>query len=185
MFSSWGIVEHGIIADSPLAAGRTDRLDAAAFEAFYASTAPALHAYIRRVAEDAATAEDVLQEAFCRFLRGRHESMDEAQMRSYLYRTATTIIYDQWRRRRVVEQRRQLDKPAVAAAADPSGRLDMERALGELAPRERALVWLAYVEGASHAEIAAALGLSALSVRVMLFRARRKLARILRREVTA
>jgi RNA polymerase sigma-70 factor (ECF subfamily) len=60
----------------------------------------------------------------------------------------------------------------------------MQRALGELAPRERALVWLAYVEGASHAEIAAALGLSALSVRVLLFRARGKLARILRQEVT-
>jgi RNA polymerase sigma-70 factor (ECF subfamily) len=177
-------VEQGIIADSPLASSKADRLDAAAFEAFYASTAPALHSYIRRVAGDAASAEDILQEAFCRFLRCRHGGMEEAQMRSYLYRTATTIIYDQWRRRRVVEQRRQLDKPAVAAPADPSGRLDMERALGELAPRERALVWLAYVEGASHAEIAAALGLSALSVRVLLFRARRKLARLLRQEVT-
>ncbi len=177
-------MEQGLITDSPLASSKPDRLDAAAFEAFYASTAPALHSYIRRVSGDAATAEDVLQEAFCRFLRRRHEDMDEARMRGYLYRTATTIIYDQWRRKRVAEQRRQPDKPAVTAPADPTGRLDMERALGELAPRERALVWLAYVEGASHAEIAAALGLGALSVRVLLFRARGKLARILRREVT-
>ena len=177
-------MQQGIIADSPLASSKPDRLDAAAFEVFYASTAPALHSYIRRVSGNAATADVVLQEAVCRFLRGPHEGMDEARMRSYLYRTATTIIYDQWRRRRVVEQHSRSEQPAAAAPADPSERLDMERALGGLAPRERALVWLAYVEGASHAEIAAALGLSGLSVRVLLFRARGKLARLLRQEVT-
>jgi DNA-directed RNA polymerase specialized sigma24 family protein len=36
------------------------------------------------------------------------------------------------------------------------------------------------VEGSDHAEIAASLGLSRISVRVLLFRARAKLARILR-----
>jgi len=177
-------VQRGIVVDCSVALGRTAaRLDAAAFESFYASTAPALASYIRRVAGDATAAEDVLQEAFCRFLHSRHEGMDEAQMRSYLYRTATTIIYDQWRRKRTVERRtepRQESSPPV----DMAGRIDVERALGGLAPRERALVWLAYVEGRSHAELAAALGLSALSVRVLLFRARRKLARLLRREVT-
>lgn len=169
--------------DCPVAEGRAAGFDAAAFEAFYASTAPALASYIRRVAGDAAAAEDVLQEAFCRFLHGRHEGMSQAQMRGYLYRTATTIIYDQWRRRRTVERAGQIEKPAAAVPEDPSKRIDVERALRAMEPRERALVWLAYVEGASHAEIAAALGLTTLSVRVLLFRARRKMARLLQTEV--
>jgi RNA polymerase sigma-70 factor (ECF subfamily) len=41
-------------------------------------------------------------------------------------------------------------------------------------------MWLAYVEGADHCEIAETLGLREASVRVLLFRARRKLAHLLR-----
>jgi DNA-directed RNA polymerase specialized sigma24 family protein len=42
------------------------------------------------------------------------------------------------------------------------------------------LLWLAYVEGCAHDEIAGTLDLSEKSVRVLLFRARRNLERILR-----
>jgi len=48
-----------------------------------------------------------------------------------------------------------------------------------LKPRERQLVWLAYVERATHREIGEALGLSARSIRVLLFRAKEKLVRLL------
>ena len=41
------------------------------------------------------------------------------------------------------------------------------------------MLWLAYVEGFDHSEIAAALGISEGSVRVLLFRARRKMATLL------
>ena len=146
------------------------------FEAFYASTAPALAAFIRRVSGDASTAEDILQETYIRFLRARHAGRALGEMRSYLYRTATTIVYDQWRRPRHAEH----GLEAAGQAGDPALRIDMARAFSQLVPRERALLWLAYVEGADHAEIAASLGLSRISVRVLLFRARAKLARILR-----
>ena len=49
----------------------------------------------------------------------------------------------------------------------------------ELKPRERALLWLAYVEGESHEEIAASLGVRPSGVRVLLFRARRRLRDLL------
>jgi RNA polymerase sigma-70 factor (ECF subfamily) len=42
------------------------------------------------------------------------------------------------------------------------------------------LLWLAYVEGANHKEIAKSTGLRAGSIRLLLFRARRKLADMLR-----
>lgn len=150
------------------------------FEAFYASTAPALAAFIRRVSGDASTAEDVLQETYLRFLRARHAGRALGEMRSYLYRTATTIIYDQWRRPRREERELDAHHAVEAQAGDPALRIDIARAFSQLVPRERALLWLAYVEGSDHAEIAASLGLSRISVRVLLFRARAKLARILR-----
>ena len=59
-------------------------------------------------------------------------------------------------------------------------RSDVGRALEQLKPRERAMLWLAYVEGSSHKEIAEVVGLRAASIRLLLFRARRKLVHILR-----
>jgi RNA polymerase sigma-70 factor (ECF subfamily) len=51
--------------------------------------------------------------------------------------------------------------------------------MSRLKPRERAILWLAYAEGASHREIADVLGLSPGSLKAMLFRARRRLASFL------
>jgi RNA polymerase sigma-70 factor (ECF subfamily) len=49
-----------------------------------------------------------------------------------------------------------------------------------LKPRQRDALWLAYAEGSSHEEIARALGVRVGSIKLILFRARRKLARLLR-----
>jgi RNA polymerase sigma-70 factor (ECF subfamily) len=56
-------------------------------------------------------------------------------------------------------------------------------ALGCMRPRDRQLLWLAYAEGYSHREIAAITGLASASIRLLLFRARRKIARLLRENV--
>ncbi|MGH9351986.1 MAG: RNA polymerase sigma factor, partial [Terriglobia bacterium] len=56
---------------------------------------------------------------------------------------------------------------------------DLNRALGRLKPREREMLWLAYAMGSSHKEIAGVLGMKAGSIRLSLFRARRKLAALL------
>jgi len=53
--------------------------------------------------------------------------------------------------------------------------------MSHLKPRERAMLWLAYAEGASHREIADVLGLRPASLKPMLFRARRRLATLLGR----
>lgn len=58
-------------------------------------------------------------------------------------------------------------------------RVDVERVFEKLRPRERAMLWLAYVEGADHREIAEAVGVGVRSVRVLLFRARRRLATLM------
>jgi RNA polymerase sigma factor (sigma-70 family) len=57
--------------------------------------------------------------------------------------------------------------------------LAIRSALQHLKPRERELLWLAYVEGMDHREIAAATGLQPLSIRILLHRARHKAAALL------
>jgi RNA polymerase sigma-70 factor (ECF subfamily) len=41
------------------------------------------------------------------------------------------------------------------------------------------MLWLAYAEGASHQEIAGAVGVQTGSIKALLYRARRKLAKVL------
>ena len=54
----------------------------------------------------------------------------------------------------------------------------LSRMTGE--PRARDLLWLAYAQGSTHHEIAEALGLERASIKLLLFRARRRLAALLR-----
>ena len=56
-------------------------------------------------------------------------------------------------------------------------------AFERMSPRERQLLWLAYAEGATHREIAQITGLRTAGVRIVLFRARRKLAHLLRQRI--
>jgi RNA polymerase sigma factor (sigma-70 family) len=67
-----------------------------------------------------------------------------------------------------------VDEPHVKSGL----RVD-QPAFQRLKPRERQLLWLAYVEGSSHKEIADCTGLRAGSIRLLLFRARRKLAELI------
>ena len=57
--------------------------------------------------------------------------------------------------------------------------VDIARIFSRLDARDRALLWLAYVEHESHEEIASSLGVGRRSVKVMLFRARRRLRDLL------
>jgi RNA polymerase sigma-70 factor (ECF subfamily) len=48
--------------------------------------------------------------------------------------------------------------------------------MAQLRPRDRAMLWLAYAQGASHDEIAGMVGVRPSSMKALLSRARRKLA---------
>ena len=159
-------------------------MDAEAFSAFYARTARSLWVYVYRVTRNATDADDILQEAFCRLLAVRLECDDEEQCRRYLYRIASNLMVDRWRHREreVVSD---IDERSPDPALDPADRVDTLRTLARLAARERALLWLAYVEGHSHEEIARELGVAQRSVRVLLSRARKRLRAMLERRELA
>jgi RNA polymerase sigma-70 factor, ECF subfamily len=152
------------------------RLDQAAFTAFYGSHAPRLWAYVYRVTGNGADADDIVQEAFLRLLRSGPDTEDEEQRRRFLYRVASNLVIDRWRRRKR-EDPGDARPAAVSQAVEPDD--DVARTFAQLTPRDRALLWLAYVEGASHKEIASALAVGTRSIKVLLFRARRRLRDLL------
>jgi RNA polymerase sigma-70 factor (ECF subfamily) len=154
-------------------------IDEDAFHALYHRTAAPLRAYAARVLGNVTQADDIVQEAYLRILRAPMPSDDPQHVRAYLFRIASNLITDHFRRRK--REMSFWDLPERAAApVDPASRIDMARVFQRLRPRDRQLLWLAHVEGANHREVAKALGLGERSVRVLLFRARQKLAKFIR-----
>jgi RNA polymerase sigma-70 factor (ECF subfamily) len=170
-------------------ASRTDELpmDSDAFAGFYQRSAPALRAYLARVSGNPTLADDLMQESYLRFLCASRPEGGEVNYRRYLYRIATNLLRDHWKRPRAacIE-----DVPEqFLTARDGLSHIDsqaiLDPALARMRPRERQLLWLAHAEGYSHREISEITGLSAAGIRLLLFRARRKIARLLRQQIDA
>jgi RNA polymerase sigma-70 factor (ECF subfamily) len=162
-----------------VATGGAEALTREQFDAFYNRTAPALRAYIRRVSGNSSAADDLLQEAYLRLLAA--PPLTEPQRKSYLYRTATNLVTDHHRAQS--RQRRWWERiPRCPGAVDSQADLpaDLDRLFLSIATQERALLWLAYVQGEDHRAIAEMLGLKEKSVKVLLHRARVKMGKILR-----
>ncbi len=153
-------------------------MDQTNFQDFYRQTAPHLWAYICRSCGNSDLADDVLQETFYRFLRRGYSGWSEVQMKAYLYKTATSVLIDLWRKKRP-----QIDPGSTQEVSSKPLDLDLTydvgRAFEELNSQEQLLLWLAYVEGFRHREIAQVVGVKEQSVRVLLFRVRKKFAKIL------
>jgi RNA polymerase sigma-70 factor (ECF subfamily) len=179
----------GRVDEDALDAAEPLSMDEDAFHAFYDLTSRAVWAYLFHVTGDPHAADDLLQETYIRFLGVQRRWAGDAHRRNFLFRIATNLARDRHRRDRLrraepLDERRVLAAAAPAAAPDAESRADLRRALERLSDRERELLWLAYAEGSSHREIADALGLRAGGIRVLLFRARRKLAGLLRGSTT-
>jgi RNA polymerase sigma-70 factor (ECF subfamily) len=160
-------------------------MDSEQFAGFYARSARPLWAYLVRVSGDVALADDLMQESYVRFLcAARTPRADEGEVaaRRYLFRIATNLLRDHWRRPKAASIE-EVPEELFACLGD-AGQSDATALLGpalrQMRPRDRQILWLAYAEGYSHKEIAEVTGLGSASVRLLLFRARRKMAGLLR-----
>jgi RNA polymerase sigma-70 factor (ECF subfamily) len=159
-----------------------EAMDSDQFAAFYERSARSLWAYLAKVSRDPALADDLMQESYVRFLCAEHPQDGEIAARKYLFKIATNLLHDHWRRPRSASIEEVPEERLAVRCA--SGQVDSVATLGpalaQLRPRDRELLWLAYAEGYSHREIAEITGLASASIRLLLFRARRKVARLLR-----
>jgi len=159
------------------------QMDEDTFRAFYDRTARQVWAYLARITGARTLAADLLQESYYRFLRAERAFDNETHRRNYLFRIATNLAHDRHRRAKVSTSVPLPEENAPGAltdstdlAADTERRTDLARAMATLKPREREMLWLAYAQGSSHEEIADTLGLKKNSIKILLFRARRRLA---------
>jgi RNA polymerase sigma-70 factor (ECF subfamily) len=126
---------------------------------------------VYRTTGNPSDADDIVQEAFFRVLRA-NPNVEGDDLRPYIFRVASNLMVDRWRK---VRRER-----GAAVAEESSGRVEHESGgvittFAALTPRERSLLWLAYVEEHDHRAIAKALGIARGSVKVLLSRARQRL----------
>lgn len=163
-------------------AERSEPMDEVRFEAFYRRTSPSLWSYIHRLTGDVAAADDILQKAFIRFLTASPAPVTDEHRRRWLFKTATNLAFDHFRQAKRESRRAEAiaarDALRSTAPRNPAQQ-DMMDTFRQLKPRERALLWLAHVEEEAHEDIGEALGVKRASVKVLLFRARRRLVELL------
>jgi RNA polymerase sigma-70 factor (ECF subfamily) len=156
-------------------------LSEAAFGDLYRLEARRLWAYVYRTTGQANDADDIVQEAFCRVLGADIGTLAAEERRRYLFRVAGNLVADRWRtteRERTWRERMTGTQPVTTPPVTHDDE-DVTRTFAALKPRDRALLWLAYVEHEDHESIAAALGLKRGSVKVLLSRARARLRELL------
>lgn len=167
--------------------------DLDAFNALVERHQRGLYNLCLRMLGSAAAAEDATQDAFIAAFR-RLESFRGGSFRSWLYRIAANLCYDELRRRKArptvsldatAEERGVVELPG--SGPSPSGRLErsemvaaLQRALDGLPPDQRLAVVLCDVQGMDYAGAAAVMGVALGTVKSRIARARGRLRKLLR-----
>jgi RNA polymerase sigma-70 factor (ECF subfamily) len=165
--------------------------DAEAFRELVEAYSPKLFRLAFRITGDEQTAEDAVQEAFLRAYRSLGRFDARSQFGTWLHRIAVNAALELVRkqqRHRSHHQHHQEEEQQPLPSPDPGPDrialgLEVERAvrsaLGDLSPMERTAFVLRHFEGRSIAEICDQLGLGASAGKQAVFRAVKKLRRVL------
>ena len=162
------------------------------WEKFYTNHSRSFWFYIYKICGDEHMADDIYQESVYKFLKAKPEIQNERHMKVYLYRIAFRLMVDKKRRIKVEkksfeEKVHTYERDMFDVRQESKALLsrEMEKTFKKLKPKQRMLLWLAYVEGYRYSEIAEMTNTKKNSLKVQLFRAREKMATLLReKEIT-
>lgn len=163
----------------------TNHVGAAApseFESVVAEHQARLLRYARRLVRDSDSAQDIVQEAFLRYLKDPPQCADPRQLQSWLYRVTHNLCVDLIRKEsRRRERFERMEPPALSA---PPSTQDLEaedvrkivdHLLERLSATQRTVILLRLREGKTYREISEITGMSVSNVGFHLFQALKKL----------
>jgi len=154
--------------------------DAAAFGTLVRQQQSKVRGFLRRLTRaDAALADDLAQETFLEAHRKIDQFRGEGSFGAWLCGIAWSRFLMERRKRK----EEPLEAPDETASIDTTSaslaRLDLEKAMAQLAPAERAALTLCYAFGHSHGEAAEILDLPLGTVKSHVLRGREKLKALL------
>jgi RNA polymerase sigma-70 factor (ECF subfamily) len=173
---------------------RAQRGDSDAFERIYRLHSRRVYALCLRMAGNAAEAEDLTQEAFLTVLRKIQTFRGDSAFSTWLHRVAVNLVLMRLRKKPSLESspekineedgdrgrlREELSGPDLLLAGSID-RVNLERAIEQLAPCHKLVVELHDIQGYKHKEIAQIMDWSIGNSKAQLHRARRHLRELLR-----
>lgn len=153
-----------------------------AIRALYERYASRVYATIHRFAGDDALAEDWAQEAWISAIRALPDFRGTSQFSTWLHRIAVNAALQglRSRQRRVGKEAPFPEQPLEDPRRDrPLLRLRLEQALAAIPAGMREILILHDLEGYTHEEIAATLGVTAGTSKSQLFKARARMRELL------
>ncbi len=170
-------------------AGRV-KIDQGLFEEAYETLYPLIHKLSYHITGDVEQAEDLCHEAFIKYFERKKPLPDINQTKYWLIRVVKNISLNyekkKFRQRKAIEK---LKKSAPLAADSAEHEYikketisRIQRALDKIPYRLRMAVVLKEYAGLNYKEIGAILGISEGNVKIRVFRARQRLAQILKEE---
>ena len=166
--TAWTPIDDPAVSSDTALVHRLVQNDVSAFESLYDRHSPLVYALVLRILQNAGPAEEVVQDVFLQLWRNTAKyDASRGPFVSWLVALARNRALDALRRKGERQRRRedQVDElPSVAAAPQYEREIDQKRRIervrslmGELNPRQKMAIELAYFEGLSHTEIALAL----------------------------
>jgi RNA polymerase sigma-70 factor (ECF subfamily) len=155
----------------------------------YDRYAEPIYRYLYRYLGDADLAQDLTSEAFLRLLKvlGTSRAPRE-QLRGWLYRVAHNLAMD-WYRQQAKGYPLPLDEELAAGGDSPPSRVagrqlqqQLREAIHQLTPTQQQVIVLRFGEGLKLAEIGQLLGKSEGAIKLLQYRAIRRLRELLERK---
>jgi RNA polymerase sigma-70 factor (ECF subfamily) len=163
--------------------------DERALRALWSQHAPHIDAVVRRLAGDPDLAEDIAQEVWIQIFRALPSYRGESQFGTWAHRIAVNRTLNALRRtRRLTKIETDMDEETVSVEHGGDRamlRSVIDAAAAQLSPGARTVFLMHDVEGYTHEEIAAELGITPGGSKSQLFKARAKLRRLLAHVVDA
>ena len=157
--------------------------DERALRALWSQHAPHVDAVVRRLVGDADVAEDIAQEVWIQIFRALPSYRGESQFGTWAHRIAVNRTLNALRRtRRLTKIETDIEEETVTVEHGSERAMlahSIEAAAAQLSPGARTVFLMHDVEGYTHEEIAAELGITAGGSKSQLFKARAKLRRLL------
>jgi RNA polymerase sigma-70 factor (ECF subfamily) len=154
--------------------------DSAAFEQVYRLFERPVFTLAWRLLGDRDEAQEILHDAMLQVIDKLDGFRGEAPFWGWLRQICVNESLMRLRKRRVDYVDELPEPESVARVLEPAiERADLERALNELSPTARSVVWLYYVEGYTHEEIAGCFDKSVSFSKTQLSRGTRKLRDLL------
>lgn len=177
-----------VSADDAALAAACQAGDLHAFERLYLLHGSRMKSMARNLLGTTSDAEDAVQDTFLKIQRSIGTFRGQSSFATWSFRILINTCYDA-RRSRMRKKEVSQDEPATpeaaprpeprAAAAHPTLRLALQRAVAQLTRQQREVFLMYEVEGMRHSEIAGVLEISETASKNTLFQAKKNLRQML------